>query len=401
MYQKDEWDRPREVAHPRSPRGEVHVPSLKRALVAAALVAVTVIGLTACVPIPPGEPSAARCWTGQHTVVTHLGTLKFRSTACWENAVITSVGRDGSACTNLDGSSAGIPDVSVEARGVGGFTPSYTATMRARCRFSGGIVFENHRHTVTRSTDVHKYCYTPFCDDSAETLSANGGGGTTPTTSPPAPAARRVQGTRVTVDGSSLPATTVTVDGAAVPNGANGSFNHTLPADFPNQHTVRVIVPAGYTVAYTGCANNTTCHSGKTPVPGDTVTANPDPGQYLDVRWYFARSGTIQGFKVIDHVWETYDWPEVRALKVYLDEVQVAQGANPYVLSNLTAGSHLVRVEDPSGWYVGYTLCYNSVGCHNDPVHEWTDRVYIDVPAGGFADLYWHYYPCPATDPGC
>src|SRR3990167_7823401 len=72
---------------------------------------------------------------------------------------------------------------------------------------------------------------------------------------------------------------------------------------------------------------------------------------------------------------------------------------NPYMFSNVSAGSHVVSVGVPAGWSVGYPLCYNVTTCHNNAPTP-GNSVTVDVPAGGYSDLWWHYTaPLPPQPP--
>ncbi len=63
--------------------------------------------------------------------------------------------------------------------------------------------------------------------------------------------------------------------------------------------------------------------------------------------------------------------------------------------NNISAGNHTVSVTVPSGFNVGYTLCYNAINCHNNTPTPGSS-VIVNVPAGGYADLWWHFTPKPA-----
>ncbi|TSC77496.1 MAG: RHS repeat-associated core domain protein [Parcubacteria group bacterium Gr01-1014_33] len=106
-----------------------------------------------------------------------------------------------------------------------------------------------------------------------------------------------------------------------------------------------------------------------------------------------AAMGTIQGFKV-KGVGDTISSPPASET-VTLDGGNPVT-ANPYFHRNVSAGNHTVSVTVPSGWTVGYTLCYNSTACHNNtPVKG--SIVVVNVPANGYADLWWHYTPPTPT----
>jgi len=70
-------------------------------------------------------------------------------------------------------------------------------------------------------------------------------------------------------------------------------------------------------------------------------------------------------------------------------------GGGPMYGLTTTAEGHTVSLAVPSGYTVGYTLCYNSYTCHNNtPTPE--SSVNVNVPANGYADLYWHVTPASA-----
>jgi hypothetical protein len=74
------------------------------------------------------------------------------------------------------------------------------------------------------------------------------------------------------------------------------------------------------------------------------------------------------------------------------------QTSNPYFLNGITPGNNnTVSVTVPSGWTVGYTLCYGNINCHgNAPTPG--SSVVVNIPVGlpqatNYADLWWHYTP--------
>src|SRR3989344_4139300 len=99
-----------------------------------------------------------------------------------------------------------------------------------------------------------------------------------------------------------------------------------------------------------------------------------------------SRTGVIQGFKLVgDNVQQNPPAGET----VTMDNGSPTT-ANPYFFTNVPAGNHTVSVTVPSGWSVGYTLCVNRTDCHgNTPTQG--NSVNVDVPACGYADLWWHY----------
>lgn len=101
-----------------------------------------------------------------------------------------------------------------------------------------------------------------------------------------------------------------------------------------------------------------------------------------------ANTGTIWGHKVKMPGIELGKTPPSAEI-VTLDGGQPTS-ADPFNFSSVSAGNHTVAVTVPSGWSVGYTLCYNSTSCHtNTPTPG--NSVVVNVPGGGYADLWWHF----------
>jgi|GEM_PF-2303676 len=89
--------------------------------------------------------------------------------------------------------------------------------------------------------------------------------------------------------------------------------------------------------------------------------------------------GTIQGIVV------SADGLE---FTVMLDST-IMRTHNPYTFNSVPSGEHIVSIDVPLGWDVGYTLCYNSINCHGTtPVSG--SSVTVTVPTNGYVDLYWH-----------
>jgi len=103
-----------------------------------------------------------------------------------------------------------------------------------------------------------------------------------------------------------------------------------------------------------------------------------------------AQTGVVQGYKVkassmdlnaTPPSWET----------ISLDGTPQTS-AQPYFLTTVSAGTHTISVSVPSGWSVGYTLCYNDTSCHTmTPTPG--NSVSVNVTTGGYVDLWWHYTP--------
>ncbi|MBI2031846.1 MAG: hypothetical protein HYT08_04510 [Candidatus Levybacteria bacterium] len=73
-----------------------------------------------------------------------------------------------------------------------------------------------------------------------------------------------------------------------------------------------------------------------------------------------------------------------------------SQFASP-AWNNISAGNHTVSINSVStAWGAGYTLCYNVTNCHNSSPTAGTS-VTVNVPSGGYADLWWHYFPPPTA----
>ncbi|RJR25125.1 hypothetical protein C4578_01920 [Candidatus Microgenomates bacterium] len=71
---------------------------------------------------------------------------------------------------------------------------------------------------------------------------------------------------------------------------------------------------------------------------------------------------------------------------------------DPYRFTEIPAGEYTCSATVPSGYTVGSTYCENRIDCHNDtPVSDSSRK--INCPAGGYADLWWHYYAMPTKPP--
>ncbi|PIS15198.1 hypothetical protein COT63_01240 [Candidatus Shapirobacteria bacterium CG09_land_8_20_14_0_10_38_17] len=72
---------------------------------------------------------------------------------------------------------------------------------------------------------------------------------------------------------------------------------------------------------------------------------------------------------------------------------------NPYQFLNIPAGQYTCSAEVPDGYTVGSTLCINNYNCHETTPVMGASKIF-DCPAGGEADLWWHYYtPTPTLTP--
>lgn len=122
--------------------------------------------------------------------------------------------------------------------------------------------------------------------------------------------------------------------------------------------------------------------------------------------------GSIQGIK--------YLMPGNQNLEPAISQTvtldgKTSQTKNPYFFGNIVTGTHTVSVTVPTGYTVGYTLCYSNqdqCGAAYDPkgYHNVTptsgNSVTVNVPnvASGYADLWWHFTvgtSCPAGQTLC
>ena len=110
-------------------------------------------------------------------------------------------------------------------------------------------------------------------------------------------------------------------------------------------------------------------------------------------------SGTVQGQKVL--MPDNTPSDPISGYAVYLDGGS-ATTANPYTYSGVSVGSHTVSVAT-GGYLVQSTLCYNRTDCHTQACLDGSPSCpvpgagatgssrTVNVPAGGYADLWWHY----------
>ncbi|BCX15051.1 MAG: hypothetical protein KatS3mg088_734 [Patescibacteria group bacterium] len=103
-------------------------------------------------------------------------------------------------------------------------------------------------------------------------------------------------------------------------------------------------------------------------------------------------TSTIQGYKVI--------YPGNAAASPASSQTVYLDGGSPntnnpyYFVGTNVVGNHTVSVSVPSGYAVGYTLCYNATNCHGNPPTVGSS-VNVNSPANGYTDLWWHYFlPC-------
>lgn len=151
---------------------------------------------------------------------------------------------------------------------------------------------------------------------------------------------------------------------------------------------------SGYTVVCNG--NGTAgCASSSTPTPTPTRTPTPTPTP---------APRRIQGYKVMMPGNQAIAPASGQTVQIDADPAS-STTVNPYgtgysagaVWDNITAGNRLISVSVPDGYTVGYTLCYDVTTCHTT-IPTMQNWVWVNVDAGHYADLWWHYYPPPS---GC
>jgi|SRR3989344_36508 len=128
-----------------------------------------------------------------------------------------------------------------------------------------------------------------------------------------------------------------------------------------------------------------------------TVTANSPP----------QATGTIQGYKVLMPGNRANSTSPPSTSVIDSQTVSVDNPASQTSTSNsygftVDTSGHYVSVSVPSGYTIGYTLCYSTqvnCGAAGDPsgYHSVAPTpgsgVMVTVPGGGSADLWWHYLP--------
>ena len=157
-------------------------------------------------------------------------------------------------------------------------------------------------------------------------------------------------------------------DGSAGPNYGFNCTAGTVSGTFSNSCTLATIAPDYY------CASTNSINS-------LIVTSS---------------TGSVQGFKVKMPGNLTND-ATINGQTVTVDGAN-AKTSNPYIYNNVSAGSHTVAVTVPAGYTAGYTLCYNNTTCHSNAPTAGSS-VTVNVPASGYADLWWHFTPIATPPP--
>ncbi len=153
-------------------------------------------------------------------------------------------------------------------------------------------------------------------------------------------------------------------------------------------HTISVSKPAGWSVGYTLCYNETTCHT-KRPIMENSVRVEAPAGGYADLWWHYfppnITFGKIQGYK-LDAQGNLFNEPGVT---IIVDNEIFKNEVNPYS-TTLVSGKYVVKSPVPNGYDVYHSVCQN---CFNHPAGSYVkgSEVNVDVPAEGYVDLYWKY----------
>jgi len=135
-------------------------------------------------------------------------------------------------------------------------------------------------------------------------------------------------------------------------------------------------------------SNRGSCNSGLACYSGaGNVCRNPYCPNRTDCN---CPNFTIQGYKQPNQ-------SPFSTQTVYLDGGS-GTTAQPYFFTNVPANSiHRVNVSAPSGSAVGYTLCYDSIGCHNVTPTPGSQVYICSNRLTSYADLWWHYTPQTAN----
>jgi hypothetical protein len=75
--------------------------------------------------------------------------------------------------------------------------------------------------------------------------------------------------------------------------------------------------------------------------------------------------------------------------RVWLDNKIIGR-ANPYSTGWIMYGWHKVHVDAPDGWKVSYRRCVNGANCTGKIAGQ---AAWVNVPPGGYVDLWWYYHP--------
>lgn len=200
----------------------------------------------------------------------------------------------------------------------------------------------------------------------------------------------------------------------------NPSTACNTPAEQENRHSI------GLVQKQSGSVNNTTlifawapgqigtykiyCTSSKHAVNSCSGTCNvvdwhddlcngPDAYGTINVVEPPPSTSTVQGCKILGTSGDCYAAANspFNSTTVTLDGTAATQlgnsALNSYSFSNVSAGPHEVAIPSaPSGYSVsGYSLCPPNQTCLHTSLTGTSNSVYVNVPAGGYVDLWWHF----------
>ena len=133
------------------------------------------------------------------------------------------------------------------------------------------------------------------------------------------------------------------------------------------------------------------CSTGCKPISEGCTVATPTPAP--------SYTCTVQGYKVV--MPGNQNIAPANSQTVTLNDPATSTSTQPYYFFYQSASkTRTVSVSVPANYTVGYTLCYNSITCHNGaPVMSSSVNLADNSFCGssnGYADLWWHYYPPPS-----
>jgi hypothetical protein len=189
-----------------------------------------------------------------------------------------------------------------------------------------------------------------------------------------------VQGIKIDANNQAFDSPTITLDG-----GLARTVNPYTYTNLPSgSHTVATTVPNGFTVTHAVCVNCTNTPS-STFTAGSSVSVSVPAGGFVDVWWKYTPTnpGVVQGIKINGNN-QAFDSPTITL------DGGLPRTANPYSFTNLAPGNHTVSSTTPTGLTVSHAVCVN---CTNTPSSTFTpgSSVTVQVPAGGFVDVWWKY----------
>jgi hypothetical protein len=312
------------------------------------LLVLGVVAVAGCIPFPPGgtqgmvsgyprtSPTAwqagAGCKWGSTTSAGDAtkGTVKLQSELCWDayggNLYIANV---NSSCHAGPGWTA--------ARKQTIYDGLYKWTVSEVCQFANGNNAYGVKDRHSWSTSGFHQLFRQGCStgsDSPVTQCDQADPVTWLTygledewldaSPPPPPLPRWIQGSLVPSTDPAAVNAAVTVNGKPVQNLGGGKFRFDLPLGGAESDTVSIAAPPDYTVGWTICVNNDSCHNSKKVTPGNSVVVNVNNGDYWDLRWHLTPGGSVSGTRLIGTDLNSRTERDVAAQQVYMDNQVIA-----------------------------------------------------------------------------